>query len=170
MGEEILHSYLLHLEPTFISFYGYHIYISILCCISISMMKHQQISYWNWDLPWFSNSYWKCMKCMFVDSLMECTCPPNCAQYLVWSNSWSWRRSPISFKHMFLWCLFFDPHPTIHKSNTIKTNNQITPTYLWLFSKVWSLLVCNKSMIITQSISTSLFTRRNRVQINPPCD
>ena len=27
------------------------------------------------------------------------------------------RRDPISFKHVSLWCLFFDPHLITHQSN-----------------------------------------------------
>ena len=35
-----------------------------------------------------------------------------------WVVSKTWRRSPISFEHVYLWCLFFDPHQTKHQSIT----------------------------------------------------
>ena len=48
---------------------------------------------------------------------------------------------PISFKHVSLWCLFFDPYLPIHQSNSrcpIKKSNQnhsLTPLCLLTFSK-----------------------------------
>ena len=67
--------------------------------------------------------YWKCM---FVDSLVEYVGPPFCVHYWLWS-------SPISFNHISLWCLFFDPQQAIYPIKCrcpIKKSNRITPTYL----------------------------------------
>ena len=44
-----------------------------------------------------------------------------------------WQRSPISFKHVSLWCSFSDPHWTTHRLNIgvwlRKVIKRITPTY-----------------------------------------
>ena len=33
----------------------------------------------------------------------------------IFEKEWNW--SPISFKHVLLWCLVFDPHQTTHQAN-----------------------------------------------------
>ena len=44
-----------------------------------------------------------------------------------------WRHSPISFKHVFLWCLLVDPCRTAYQSNLgglIKKTSHLRPMYL----------------------------------------
>ena len=43
--------------------------------------------------------------------------PPNWVQYWVRVVNNSWRCSPISFKHVYLWCLLVGPHWTTYQSN-----------------------------------------------------
>ena len=38
---------------------------------------------WKLDFPLFTYGYWMCM---FVDSLSEYICPPNCVHYWMWSS------------------------------------------------------------------------------------
>ena len=75
-----------------------------------STTKNQYKSKWKLDLPWRSYDYWKCM---FVGFSTEYTSPPNNFRYRVWSSWWILRHNPISFKHVSLGYLFFDPHQTI---------------------------------------------------------
>ena len=68
---------------------------------------------------------------MFVDSLLEYIGPFNLIHYWVWIVKRIWKCSAISFKHVCLWCLFFDPHlnhPPIKYRGPIKW--QKTPVYL----------------------------------------
>jgi hypothetical protein len=60
-------------------------YVSRLCCIGISMMKHRQNKpCWKLDLSWLGYGY---RKCMFIDSLTKYIgLPPNCVRCGVWST------------------------------------------------------------------------------------
>ena len=93
------------------------------CCISKSMMKHQQKLYWISVLLWFTYGYWKWM---CVDSLNEYIDPPIVVtiEYRVVNNIW--RHSWIFFKHVSLWGLFLDPHLTTHHSITGVQWSQVT--------------------------------------------
>ena len=52
-----------------------------------------------------------------------------------WVVKTIWRRSPISFKHVPLWCLFFDPLLTAHQSK------KLTQQHLYNFSQPRNFLV-----------------------------
>ena len=56
-----------------------------LCCISKSLMKHQQMSDGKSNLLWFSYDY---RNCIFVDFLIDYMYigPPNYVHYRVWSR------------------------------------------------------------------------------------
>ena len=79
--------------------------------VSNSMMKHSQKSDWKSDLSWFSCG------CLLVSCLYIYIGPPNWVQYWVRVVNNSWRCSPISFKHVYLWCLLVGPHWTTYQSN-----------------------------------------------------
>ena len=69
----------------------------------------------------------------FVISIIEYICPLNCVHYWVWVSNKDYRHSPIlTFKHVILWCLKFDPHLTtpIEYNSPILKSHQITPAYL----------------------------------------
>ena len=55
---------------------------------------------------------------MFVDSLIEYTSVPNCV-FTIESGvvEGVGKCRLITFKHVSLWCLSFDPHLTTHRSN-----------------------------------------------------
>ena len=74
------------------------------------MMKHLEKPGWKSNVPWFSYGY---RKCMFVNFLTEYIDPPivSIIECRIVINIW--RRSPISFKYMSLWCWLFDP-PELH--------------------------------------------------------
>ena len=86
-----------------------------LCCISKSTMKHRQKSDWKSDLPNLSYGYWKHI---FVDFLTDrihkvllIVITFKCGVF-----NTNWRCSPFFFKHVPLWCVFFDPYGTPHQS------------------------------------------------------
>ena len=55
--------------------------------------------------------------CWFINRI-HAVGPPNCVLYYwVWNLYKIWRGSFISFKHLPLQCLFFDPHHNTHQSN-----------------------------------------------------
>ena len=75
-GWSLVHSHILQLLP--IGFTQ-----EKPCCTKKYTMKHVHKPDWKLNLPWFSYDY---QKCMFVDFLIEYTCPPNRVQYWVWSG------------------------------------------------------------------------------------
>ena len=62
----------------------------------------------HWTSHDVLNSYWKCM---FVDSFTELIGPQLCSLLSVESLIESGRHSPISFKHVSLWCYFLWSSP-----------------------------------------------------------
>ena len=51
---------------------------------------------------------------MVVNLLTEYIGPPNCVYYPVAISSW--RRSPISIEHVYVWYVLFDLHQTTYQS------------------------------------------------------
>jgi hypothetical protein len=86
-----------------------------ILCYSKSSLNHEHKSDQKSELPWFFYGY---RKWLFVDSFSVYISPPNCVHCLsVDLADEIWRRSPISFKRVRLWCLFCDPYPTTHQPN-----------------------------------------------------
>ena len=71
----------------------------------------------------------------FVDSLTEYITLPIVFTVKCRAIDHVQRRSPISFRHVSLWCLLLDPHRTTYQSKykgPIKKRNQMTPAHLRL--------------------------------------
>lgn len=68
------------------------------------------------QVPWSVTSYgyWKCM---IVESLSEYINPPTCIHFRHGVVNMIWRCSPMSFKNVSLWCVFYDYDLTTHQSN-----------------------------------------------------
>ena len=81
----------------------------ILCCISISMMKHLQKPDWKSDLLWFH-------ECLLISWLDTQTFPivfnVECRVLSIFEGI---VRS--LFKNLSLWCLLFDCHQIVYQSN-----------------------------------------------------
>ena len=79
------------------------------------MKKHEQDLDWKSNLPW----YWLCLSevhgCWFINYIHRSS---QLCSLLVWSCKIKIEDTvQISFKHVSLWWLFFDPHQSTHKSN-----------------------------------------------------
>ena len=82
-----------------------------LCCLSRSTMKHLQIPNWKSDLRNFVIVIGGA--CMFIGYIRH----PNYIHYECRVDIHIQRDSPISFKHVSLCYLLFDPHRTSYQSN-----------------------------------------------------
>ena len=99
-----------------------------LCCITKCMMKHQQKDHIeNWT---------SCYLVIVITSayllipFTQYIGPPNCGCGV---HNINLKCNPISFKHVSLRYLFFDPHLTPHQSNIgvwLKKSNWIAPAHL----------------------------------------
>ena len=119
----------------FSNFYRLDIIFKTLWFISKSRMIHQQNSDWKTDFSWCSYGSPKCMFVLPIVFIIQCE--------IVNKIRWC---ALFSFKHVSLWCLFFDPDLITLQSfsrGPIKNSNRITPTHLSLCSLSWCWLCAN---------------------------
>ena len=103
------------------------------CCISKSIMKHMQNRIKIWTSPYLGMVIGS--SCLLICWLNTCMCPImftiECR--VVFNIQ---KHSPISFKHVSVWCLLFDPHRTTCQSIVgVQLRNEPLKThlpYIWL--------------------------------------
>ena len=81
--------------------------------LRLGFMLHYQALWWNINKIWIEN--W-----IFTYFVMVIRSAYNV----------SWRRSPISYNHVFLWHLFLDPHLTTHDSKIGVPQRKVSEKHL----------------------------------------
>ena len=105
-----------------------------LYCISKSIVKHQQKSYWKSKLPWFGYAY---QKCMLVDFLTGRISPPTCVHRWVWSIYLKHGDVIRFLSRMCMYCVCSLILTTPIKIYVwIKENNQLTLAYLEIIASI----------------------------------
>ena len=90
--------------------------VEIKCGIhQLLMLGNHKHPIWESNFPWFSYDYVKCASCWFLDCTHRSSQIVFTIEYKVMVIIW--RQSPISFKHVSLWCLLIDLHETTSQSH-----------------------------------------------------